>query len=178
MVYHPKTDKEKAKASLEKATFKSHMFSQKERERKTSASTLSSHRDKHDGLETYSYDYQGYPSIPPAVIPPMLTAPAACLTYNARVSWKLRVKKEVFRPNEATPPPAVIDILYSQIITDILGPSIRIAMTEKKQALNFLKNQGIDLNSNPENARNMSNTNNKRILIEMARCNNYFMSSF
>lgn len=85
MVYQPKVlEKAKKTSSSEKATFKSHMFSQKDRERKASSSTIPSQREKYDDGDTV--DEFMTPSIPkPILASPMLKTPSACLTYNSRV---------------------------------------------------------------------------------------------
>lgn len=162
MVYQPKMT-EKEKRAADKATFKNHMFSQKERERKTSSSTIPS--QKFDDTELIVDDF-ATPAIPkPVLAPPMLKTPSACLTYNARISWKLRVKKEVFRPNENIGPPAAVDLIFAQIVTDVFGPCIRLNPQERRQALNFLNSHGVDL----ENIRGQIRNVVKRQLIEMAK---------
>lgn len=165
MIYQPKTDIEKKKSALEKATFKNHMFSQKERERKVSSSTLQSNRERYDDTEIIVDDFVT-PAIPPTVAPPAMKAPSACLTYNTRVSWKLKVKKEVFRPSETLGPPAVVDLLFAQIIADVFGPCLRISNQERQQANNFLNSQGFDLKTNRgQQVRSIV----KRQLIDTAR---------
>lgn len=166
MVYQPKMSK--TSTPLEKATFKSHMFSQKnaqDRERKLSASTVPSIKDKNDDSE-YIVDDFATPSIPKPVLAPMLKSPASCLTYNNRVGWKLKVKKEVFRPNEQIGPPIILDLLFSQIVTDVTGPCLRLSIKEKRQAMTFLSSHGVNLeNVKGHSVRNIV----KRQLVEMAR---------
>lgn len=187
LVYQPKMmEKTKKTSSAEKATFKNHMFSQKDRERKTSSSTIPSQREKFEDGETFMDEF-GTPSIPkPILASPMLKTPSACLTYNTRVSmsyintyienlfsnlifkivpWKLKVRKEVFRPNESIGNSASIDLLFAQIINDILGPCLRISPQEKRNVSSFLASQGLDSEINNANVRNIV----KRQLIEMAR---------
>ena len=161
MVYQPKSEKDRK--ALEKATFKSHMFSQKDRERKTSSSTIPSQRfDDNDMI----YDDFASPAIPkPVLAPPMLKTPSACLTYNARISWKLRVKKEVFRPNESIGSPAAVDLIFAQVVSDVYGPCIRLNTQERRQAMNFLSSHGVDL----ENIRGQIRNVVKRQLIDMAK---------
>ena len=166
MVYQPKMSK--TSTPNEKATFKSHMFSQKsiqERERKMSASTVPSIKDKHDDSELIIDDF-ATPSIPKPVLAPMLKSPSSCLTYNNRVGWKLRVKKEVFRPNEPIGPPMILDLLFSQIIIDLTGPCLRLSPKEKRQALSLLNSHGVNIeNIKGQAVRNIV----KRQLVEMAR---------
>lgn len=183
MVYQPKMDKKQSAAaiSLEKATFKSHMFSQKsaqEKDRKPSSSTVPSsqfmiNKEKQNGFNNNSgnddmdmiYDDFAQPSIPKPVLAPMLKSPASCLTYNNRVGWKLRVKKEVFRPNENVGPPVILDLLFAQIVTDINGPCLRITQKEKRQALSLLSSHGVNLENLKGQVRNIV----KRQLVDMAR---------
>ncbi|XP_070500351.1 unconventional myosin-XV [Chironomus tepperi] len=182
MVYQPKVDKKTSAAalSLEKATFKSHMFSQKaqEKDRKTSASAVPSsnfmnNKEKQNGFNNNSanddmdmiIDDFAQPSIPKPIHAPMLKSPASCLTYNNRVGWKLRVKKEVFRPNETVGPPDILDLLFAQIVTDINGPCLRITQKEKRQALSLLSSHGVNLENLKGQVRNIV----KRQLVDMAR---------
>jgi myosin-15 len=153
---------------MEKATFKNHMFSQKnilERERKLSASTVPSIKDKHDDNEMIIDDF-ATPSIPKPVLAPMLKSPSSCLTYNNRVGWKLKVKKEVFRPNEQIGPPIILDLLFAQIVSDVTGACLRMSIKEKRQAMTFLSSHGVNLeNVKGQAVRNIV----KRQLVEMAR---------
>lgn len=169
-VYQPKSfDKEKTKqqTSNERATFKTHMAhkSALERERKGSVSTLASHKEKYDDSEMIVDDF-ATPAIPaPVLASPMLKSPAsACLTYN-RVPWKLKVRKEIFRPNETMGPPAALDLLFAQVAADVYGTCIRITPQEKRQAMNLLNSHGINL----ENVRGQVRSIVKRHLVEMAR---------
>lgn len=181
MVYQPKGDKKLSAAamSLEKATFKSHMFSKiaQEKDRKTSAPAVPSsqfmnHKEKQNGFNNSANDDMdmiiddfAQPSIPKPVLAPMLKSPASCLTYNNRVGWKLRVKKEVFRPNENVGPPVILDLLFAQIVTDINGPCLRITQKEKRQALSLLSSHGVNLENLKGQVRNIV----KRQLVDMAR---------
>jgi myosin XV len=167
MVYQPKmSEREKKNSAAEKATtFKSHMYSQKDRERKTSSSTLQSHKERYDDNEMIIDDFTSSAIPKPVHATPMLKTPSACLTYNARVPWKLRVKKEVFRPSESLGPPAAIDLLFAQIVTDVYGPCLRLSQQEKRNAVSFLSSHGVDMENNRSQVRNVV----KRQLIEMAR---------
>ncbi|GAB0087709.1 unconventional myosin-XV [Sergentomyia squamirostris] len=163
-------EKDKHRGPAEKATFKTHMAhkSALERERKSSASTLvSNNTEKMDESEMVVDDWP-IPSIPPPVpAPPSLKTPAAaCLTYN-RVPWKLRVRKEVFRPAESVGPPAALDLLFAQIATDVFGrtASLRISPADRRTALNLLEGHGVTL----ENMRGQVRAIVKRHLVDLAR---------
>lgn len=159
-------------SSNERATFKTHMMSraQIEKERKSSASTIVSHTTSEkiiDENEMVNDDWST-PAVPPPVMaPPSLKSPAAaCLTYN-RVPWKLRVRKEVFRPNEPIGPPAALDLLFAQIASDVFGTTacLRISQQEKRSALNLLGGHGVT----SENMRSQVRAIVKRHLVDMAR---------
>lgn len=171
------SDKEKPRyssgdrAAMERATFKTHMAQKnaRDKERKTSVSTLvSQSTDKHDEPDYDMHDDWPVPVIPaPVPAPPSLKSPAsACLTYN-RVPWKLRVRKEVFHPNEALGPPAALDLLFAQIASDVLGATscLRIAPQEKRAALNLLGGHGVTI----DNMRTQVRAIVKRHLVDMAR---------
>ncbi|XP_050093030.1 unconventional myosin-XV [Anopheles aquasalis] len=152
------------------ATFKTHMVqkSVQERERKTSAATTngSAYSDKMD---------DGSLADPPApVLPqqtPSLKAPAAaCLTYN-RVSWTLRVRKEVFRPSETVTAPAALDLLFNQITADVFGVTscMRISPQEKRLAVNLLSSHGITANGYSTTKQQHVRAIVKRHVLDMAR---------
>lgn len=84
LVYQPKMFEKSKKTSVtEKATFKNHMFSQKDRERNVSTSSIPIQRKKFEDNDTDDFSS---PSIPkPILASPTLKAPAGCLTYNSRV---------------------------------------------------------------------------------------------
>ncbi|EAA09422.5 AGAP005213-PA [Anopheles gambiae str. PEST] len=152
------------------ATFKTHMVqkSVQERERKSSAATTngSVYSEKLD---------DGAMADPPApVLPvqmnPSLKAPAAaCLTYN-RVTWTLRVRKEVFRPSETVTAPAALDLLFNQITADVFGvtPCMRISPQEKRLAVNLLSSHGITANGH-STAKQHVRAIVKRHVLDMAR---------
>lgn len=77
----------------------------------------------------------------------------------------MRVRKEVFRPNESLGPQACIDLLFAQILTDVQGPCLRMSTQEKRNAQNFLNSHGIDSEMPHANVRSTI----KRQLIEIAR---------
>lgn len=188
MVYQPKvSDKTKKISASEKATFKNHMYSQKDRERKSSTSTIPSLREKFDDTELIIDDFTTSAIPKPVLASPMLKAPSACLTYNTRVCciyiifnqfvslvilfhqivpWKLKVRKEVFRPNEGLGPSACVDLLFAQIMTDVHGPCLRMSTLEKRNASNFLNGHGID---SEMFAHANVRTAVKRQMIEIAR---------
>ncbi|XP_075156063.1 unconventional myosin 10A isoform X1 [Haematobia irritans] len=152
------------------ATFRTHMAQkyEKERKRKTSASTTVSQSTRRDE-ETDGADEWPLPAIPaPVPAPASLKHPAnACLTYN-RVPWKLRVRKEVFHPNEPIGPPIALDLLFAQVSSDVFGltPSLRISPQEKVAAINMLNGHGVTAETiRSQNVRAIV----KRHLIDMAR---------
>uniref|UniRef100_A0A182QI00 Myosin motor domain-containing protein n=1 Tax=Anopheles farauti TaxID=69004 RepID=A0A182QI00_9DIPT len=106
----------------------------------------------------------------PVQMNPSLKAPAAaCLTYN-RVSWTLRVRKEVFRPSETVTAPAALDLLFNQITSDVFGvtPCMRISPQEKRLAVNLLSSHGITANGHAT-AKQHVRAIVKRHVLDMAR---------
>ncbi|EFA08775.2 hypothetical protein TcasGA2_TC006465 [Tribolium castaneum] len=91
---------------------------------------------------------------------------SACVTYN-RVSWLLRVRKEVFSPNEALGPPSILHLIFCQIVGDVYGltPCLRLTQTEKRAGVNMLSGYGITA----ENYNSSHRANIKRNVIELAR---------
>lgn len=150
----------------ERATFKTHMANRLERERKNSASTfITQSTDKHDEVDKDEWPTAVIPA--PAPVPPSLKSPAsACLTYN-RVPWKLRVRKEVFRPSEPIGPPAALDLLFIQIASDVFGitSTLRVNPQEKRAALNLLGGHGVTA----DNMKGQIRAIVKRHLVDMAR---------
>lgn len=141
---------------------------EKERKRKSSASTTVSQSTRRDE-ETDGADEWPLPAIPaPVPAPASLKHPAnACLTYN-RVPWKLRIRKEVFHPNEPIGPPIALDLLFAQVSADVFGmtPSLRISPQEKVAAINMLNGHGVTAETiRSQNVRAIV----KRHLIDMAR---------
>ncbi|KAI9590717.1 hypothetical protein GQX74_008884 [Glossina fuscipes] len=152
------------------ATFRTHMAQkyEKERKRKTSASTTMSQNTRRDE-EVDVGDEWPLPAVPaPVLAPSSLKSPAnACLTYN-RVPWKLRVRKEVFHPNEPIGSPVALDLLFAQVISDVFGitPSLRISPQEKTAAINMLSGHGVTVDTiHSQNVRALV----KRHLIDLAR---------
>ena len=171
-VYQPKnSDKSRHSSASDQATFKNHMYSQKEREKKKSFSVAQLTQDE----DEENFDNLKLKTIPKPVLgPPMLKAPAACLTYGIRVPWKLRVKKEVFTPNETIDSTVALNFIFTQIIDDVMGGSVRISQQEKMQALNFLKSHNID----PERMNDQIRSFTKRQFIEIARSWPLYFSRF
>ncbi|KAL4710295.1 hypothetical protein ACJJTC_011549, partial [Scirpophaga incertulas] len=134
----------------ERATFKTHM-AQKERDRKIEAErrhSVSTHvTDKTEHIERDA-------PAPAALLPSDRTF----LTYS-RVPWKLRVRKELFTPTEMYHDPAILDLLYAQIVYDVKStmPSLRISAAERRSAQGLLGTSG--------NAR----AHAKRQAVELAR---------
>ncbi|XP_059051494.1 unconventional myosin-XV [Achroia grisella] len=117
-----------------RATFKTHMV-QKEKDRKIEAErrhSVSTHvTDRTEHLE------RDVPA-PAALLP----SERAFLTYS-RVPWKLRVRKEVFTPLETYNDPAILDLLYAQIVHDINSPSpsLRLGANERRTGAAWLASQ-------------------------------------
>lgn len=91
---------------------------------------------------------------------------SACVTYN-RVSWLLRVRKEVFSPNEALGPPSILHLIFCQIAGDVYGltPCLRLTQAEKRAGVNMLSGYGVTA----ENFNTSHRANIKRNVIELAR---------
>uniref|UniRef100_A0A2A4K4P4 Unconventional myosin-XV n=1 Tax=Heliothis virescens TaxID=7102 RepID=A0A2A4K4P4_HELVI len=136
----------------ERATFKTHM-AQKERDRKMEAErrhSVSTHvTDRTEHIE------RDVPA-PAALLP----SDRSFLTYS-RVPWKLRVRKEVFTPLENYNDPAILDLLYAQIVHDINStlPSLRMSASERRAGAAWLRAQA----GTPVRAAT------KRQAVEMAR---------
>lgn len=149
----------------ERATFKTHM-AQRMTERKTSTSTqLTQSTDKPDDTDV---EWSAPTPAPQPILPPSAKLPAAaCLTYN-RVPFKLRVRKEVFHPTEAIGSPATLDLLFAQVVGDVLNitPCLRVTPQEKRNAINLLGGHGVT----SETVKNQQvRAIVKRHLIDMAR---------
>lgn len=129
----------------ERATFKTHM-AQRMTERKISSSTqLTQSTDKPDDTDVEWSAQTPVPQAPQPILPPSAKLPAAaCLTYN-RVPFKLRVRKEVFHPSESIGTPATMDLLFAQVVGDVLNasPCLRVTPQEKRNAINLLAGHGV-----------------------------------
>ncbi|XP_062707917.1 unconventional myosin-XV [Aedes albopictus] len=172
-VYQPAQPKDKIKSNSSNnrqsvATFKTHMVqkSVQERERKTSATTVSSINNDHMNESDLSVHDPPAPVMPLPAQPSLKAPAAACLTYN-KITWKLRVRKEVFRPSESVSAPAALDLMFSQITSDVLGitPCLRINPQEKRAAMNLLNSHGVTT----ENMSSQVRAIVKRHLLDMAR---------
>ncbi|OXU27998.1 hypothetical protein TSAR_007655 [Trichomalopsis sarcophagae] len=68
-------------------------------------------------------------------------------TYN-RVTWTLRVKKEVFAPNETLTTPLALHLVFCQVAYDVLATSnIRISKEDRQNMLKLLDNYGVTLDN-------------------------------
>ncbi|CAB3253169.1 unnamed protein product [Arctia plantaginis] len=151
-ILFPQETTDTSKRTTERATFKTHMVQkerdrQKEAERRHSVSTHATDRTEHIERDAPA---------PAAFLP----ADRSFLTYS-RVPWKLRVRKEIFTPLETYNDPAILDLLYAQIVHDINSttPSLRMSPSERRAGQAWLRSQG--------NAPVRSHT--KRQAVEMAR---------
>lgn len=90
----------------------------------------------------------------------------ACITYN-RVSWLLRVRKEVFTPTEPLGPPTALHLIFCQIVSDVYGVTacIRLTQSEKRAGISMLSGYGITA----ENFNSPHRANIKRNVVELAR---------
>lgn len=155
----------------ERSTFKTHMAQRSavERDRRQTESP-----PVHDKVDS-QHDSWPTPVIPsPVLVPSSLKTPStACLMYN-RVPWKLRVRKEVFRPKEPIGPPAAIDLLFIQIANDVFGvtPTLRISAQERRTALSLLEGYEIA----PDNLSGQIRAIVKKHLIDMARGWTFYFS--
>ncbi|XP_058797715.1 unconventional myosin-XV [Phymastichus coffea] len=87
-------------------------------------------------------------------------------TYN-RVTWTLRVKKEVFAPNETLTTPLALHLVFCQVAYDVLATSnIRISKEDRQNMLKMLANYGVTLD-------NLQSTQHKitikKNVVDMAR---------
>ncbi|XP_055630321.1 unconventional myosin-XV [Toxorhynchites rutilus septentrionalis] len=170
-VYQPAHPKEKPKPMKNSrqtvATFKTHMAqkSVQEKERKSSTTTVASHNNEHLGEVSVMVNDPPTPILPTPVSS-LKTPASVCLTYN-KTSWKLRVRKEVFRPNETVNTPAALDLLFLQITSDVFGitPCLRISPQERRAAINLLNGHGVM----SDNIFGQNRSIVKRHLLDMAR---------
>ncbi|KAK9739373.1 hypothetical protein QE152_g9077 [Popillia japonica] len=187
----------------ERPTFRSHQFSKsasRDREKKHSVSTQNT--EKIEKMEVQEWpEFMRPIQTPPPSKSPILPTPtkipkehspittpkllplgtAACITYN-RVSWLLRVRKEVFTPAEplgppaalhliapAEPlgPPAALHLVFCQIVSDVYGVTacIRLTQNEKRAGISMLSGYGITA----ENFNSPHRANIKRNVVELAR---------
>lgn len=124
------------------------------------SSVASTHRtDKMERIEIEEWPEFLKPVLPPADKPEIEKvqeivdtklypqASQAHFTYN-RVSWTLRVKKEVFAPNENLTTPLALHLVFCQVAYDVLATSnIRISKEDRQNMLKLLDNYGITLDN-------------------------------
>lgn len=103
------------------------------------------------------------PKTPSRLLPP---GASACITYN-RVSWLLRVRKEVFSPGETLGPPAAQHLVFCQVAADVYGGTtcVRLTQSERRAGVNMLSGYGVTA----ENLNGPHRANIKRSVIELAR---------
>lgn len=91
---------------------------------------------------------------------------AACITYN-RVSWLLRVRKEVFSPAEPIGPPSALHLVFCQIVADVYGVTacLRINQNDKRAGMTMLSGYGVT----SDNLNSPHRANIKRNVVELAR---------
>ncbi|XP_011310328.1 unconventional myosin-XV [Fopius arisanus] len=122
------------------------------------SSIASTHRtDKLERIEIEEWPEFLKPVLPPADKPDIEKAQEITdtklyplttnthFTYN-RVSWTLRVKKEVFAPNEVLSSPLALHLVFCQIVYDVLATSsIKITKEERQNMIKLLHNYGVTL---------------------------------
>lgn len=91
---------------------------------------------------------------------------SAYITYN-RVSWLLRIRKEVFSPTETLGPPTAQHLIFCQIAADVYGITtcLRLSQSERRAGVNMLSGYGVTA----ENLNTPHRANVKRNVIELAR---------
>ncbi|KAG5895943.1 hypothetical protein JTB14_016344 [Gonioctena quinquepunctata] len=174
---------------VERPTFKTHMFNKSVQEREKKHSVASTQMtDKTERTEVQEWpEFMRPIQTPPSKSPvPKQHSPqpqtkaespktisrllplgsSACVTYN-RVSWLLRVRKEVFSPSEPLGPLNAMHLIFCQIVGDVYGltPCIRLSQSEKRAGVNMLSGYGVTA----ENYNNSHRANIKRNVIELAR---------
>ena len=124
------------------------------------SSIASTHRtDKMERIEIEEWPEFLKPVLPPADKPEIekvqeivdtklyQQTSQAHFTYN-RVSWTLRVKKEVFAPNETLTTPLALHLVFCQVAYDALATSnIRISKEDRQNMLKLLDNYGVTLDN-------------------------------
>ncbi|XP_048509561.1 uncharacterized protein LOC105693576 isoform X2 [Athalia rosae] len=128
----------------------------REAERRSSVASTH-HTDKMERIEIEEWPEFLKPVLPPVDKPEIEKAQEvgdtklfpqssnAHFTYN-RVTWTLRVKKEVFAPNENLTSPLALHLVFCQVAYDVLATSsIRINKEDRQNMLKMLDNYGITL---------------------------------
>ncbi|XP_046586212.1 unconventional myosin-XV isoform X1 [Neodiprion lecontei] len=133
-------------------------FKRLDREAERRSSVASTHHtDKMERIEIEEWPEFLKPVLPPVEKPEIEKAQevvdtklypqasTAHFTYN-RVTWTLRVKKEVFAPNENLTSPLALHLVFCQVAYDVLATSsIRINKEDRQNMLKMLDNYGINL---------------------------------
>ncbi|XP_039312298.1 unconventional myosin-XV [Solenopsis invicta] len=135
-------------------------FNKLDRDVDRRSSVASTHRtDKMERIEIEEWPEFLKPVLPPADKPEIEKAQEmmntklypqtsnAHFTYN-RVTWTLRVKKEVFAPNETLNSPLALHLVFCQVAYDVLATSsIRITKEDRQNMLKMLDNYGVTLDN-------------------------------
>ncbi|KAG7210137.1 hypothetical protein KM043_011699 [Ampulex compressa] len=135
-------------------------FKKLDREADRRSSVASTHRtDKMERIEIEEWPEFLRPVLPPAEKPEIEKVQeivntklypqtsTAHFTYN-RVTWTLRVKKEVFAPNETLSSPLALHLVFCQVAYDVLATSsIRITKEDRQNMLKMLDNYGVTLDN-------------------------------
>ncbi|XP_076234476.1 unconventional myosin 10A [Calliopsis andreniformis] len=135
-------------------------FKKLDREADRRSSVASTHRtDKMERIEIEEWPEFLRPVLPPAEKPEIEKVQevmntklypqtsSAHFTYN-RVTWTLRVKKEVFTPNETLNSPLALHLVFCQVAYDVLATSsIRITKEDRQNMLQMLDNYGVTLDN-------------------------------
>ncbi|XP_076381481.1 unconventional myosin 10A isoform X2 [Megalopta genalis] len=135
-------------------------FKKMDREVDRRSSVASTHRtDKMERIEIEEWPEFLRPVLPPADKPEIEKVQevmntklypqtsTAHFTYN-RVTWTLRVKKEVFAPNETLNSPLALHLVFCQVAYDVLATSsIRITKEDRQNMLKMLDNYGVTLDN-------------------------------
>ncbi|XP_016845570.1 unconventional myosin-XV isoform X2 [Nasonia vitripennis] len=128
--------------------------------RSSVASTMGTQRtDKMERIEIEEWPEFLKPVLPPAEKPEIEKVQEVVdtklypqtsnthFTYN-RVTWTLRVKKEVFAPNETLTTPLALHLVFCQVAYDVLATSnIRISKEDRQNMLKLLDNYGVTLDN-------------------------------
>lgn len=175
-------EKKNYKEPVERPTFRTHQFnkSAQEREKKMSVSTQNTEKPEKELHEWPEFmrpihtppkskspvTVQKEPQSPKTSSRLLPLGASACVTYN-RVSWLLRVRKEVFSPAEPIGPPAALHLVFCQIVADVYGvtSSLRLTQTEKRAGMTMLSGYGVTA----DNLNSPHRANIKRNVVELAR---------
>lgn len=144
----------------ESFTVARHNFNKLDQEAERRSSVASTYRtDKMERIEIQEWPEFLKPVLPPADKPEIEKVQEivntklysqtsnAHFTYN-RVTWTLRVKKEVFAPNETLNSPLALHLVFCQVAYDVLATSsIRIAKEDRQNMLKMLDNYGVTLDN-------------------------------